>query len=152
VSSTKSAPPLVLALRPSRILIALLALVHLGAVILLWLLPWPLAIRLAVISLLIANLLWVLRRLPGVRGPRNLQCAEWLGDGRWLLHGFGGESFEAELQADSFVHPVLVVLNFRLRGSRAGRSLVLFRDALERETLRRLRVRLGSEGVRPASG
>ena len=64
----------------------------------------------------------------------------------WVLHMQGGRTVTGRLLGSSFVHPRLLVLNFRT-GRFFGRSLVLTEDAADADLLRRLRVRLMCGGV-----
>lgn len=135
----------------SRILASLLALIHIGACGLLFVLPWGLTLKLALVVLLLVNLFVVLRKFPGLSRPKNIQAIEWCGDGSWFIRTFAGKQFTAQLQPSSFVHPWLVILNFHLQEEKGLRSVVLFPDALDRETLRCLRVRLAIEGCTETS-
>lgn len=147
MSSTRSAPPLWLGISFSRQLAGLLILLHVGAGTLLFVLPWPLVFSAAFASLLLAQLVYVIRHLPGYARAGNIQAVEWCADGRWLLHDFAGEPYLAQLLPSSFVHPWLVILNFRLVDKNGRRSLALLADAADSESLRSLRLRLGIEGL-----
>ncbi len=59
----------------------------------------------------------------------------------WSLYMATGVVERATLHPSSFVRPWLIVLNFSVRRF-DRRSLILFSDSLDRETLRRLRVQL----------
>jgi hypothetical protein len=50
------------------------------------------------------------------------------------------------LHPSTYVHPWLVVLNFRLADRRRLRSLVLLPDTLDADSFRHLRLRLGLIG------
>ena len=80
------------------------------------------------------------------RSPHAIQTALWQADGSWFLTFVDGRQQEVELSPSTFVSLSLVVLNFR-----AGRlrryATPLFRDALDSETLRRLRQRLRIDGA-----
>jgi len=63
-------------------------------------------------------------------------------DGDWsLILGDQSECY-VDLCDDSYVHPLLVILNFKVEGSYRRISLPLFKDALGAETHRQLRSRL----------
>lgn len=150
MSSTRYVSPLTLKPRPSRILSALLLLSHGGALLLLLPLVLPPAVKLAFASVLALSLWQGWHRLAGRVRAGNIHSLVWKSDGDWLLITAAGEQLDAELQASSYVHPCLVVLNFRLPGRHRSRSLALFPDALDSEIFRQLRVRLGVMGD-PAS-
>ncbi|MGH8458700.1 MAG: protein YgfX [Nevskiales bacterium] len=75
----------------------------------------------------------------GRRASRRIVCQ---GDGRWLLQDHLGEMHPAHLLPSSYLHPRLVILNFRLAEYPRRRNLVLFPDSLDAQTLRQLRMRL----------
>ncbi|NOX75942.1 MAG: hypothetical protein GXP17_04880 [Gammaproteobacteria bacterium] len=139
MSSKKSVSPLTFTPEPSRVLMLILLVSHLGGAALLW----PLDLSAAVKALLVALLLMSLIASWPRRGKGGLQRLTWQADGDWLLQAHGGDDIEATLLPGSYRHPWLVVLNFQLEGSRRRRSVVLFADALEPEMHRKLRVRLG---------
>ncbi len=64
---------------------------------------------------------------------------EWDTDGDWTLETGDGHRGAAVLSAHPFVHPWFVILHFKSEHGRRHR-LILPRDALDSETLRRLRV------------
>ncbi|MET0065476.1 MAG: protein YgfX [Candidatus Thiodiazotropha sp.] len=59
------------------------------------------------------------------------------------LYMAGGRQRKARLRGDSFVSPWLIVLRFDLPQGQGRPSLVLFRDALDQDRMRRLRIILG---------
>ena len=146
MAALKFTSPLLLKLKLSRVLVGLLVFIHVGACGLLFVLPWQLMPKLFFVLLLCVNLFFVLRKLPGLTRSGNIQTLEWAGDGNWYIKTFAGKELAAQLQPSSFVHSWLVILNFRLQEQKRLHSVVLFFDALDKETLRRLRVRLGIEG------
>jgi hypothetical protein len=75
----------------------------------------------------------------GRRAPRRVVCR---GDGRWLLQDHRGEMQSARLLPTSYLHPRLVILNFRLEQRPRRRNLVLCQDSLDAQTLRQLSARL----------
>ncbi len=137
--SKKSVSPLTFTPEPSRILMLILLVTHLGGAALLW----PLDLSWTVKALLFAMLLVSLIASWPRRGRGGLRRLTWQADGDWLLQTREGDDIEATLLPGSYRHPWLVVLNFRLEGSRRRRSVVLFADALDPEMHRKLRVRLG---------
>ncbi len=100
--------------------------------------------------MLMASLIVTLQRQAGVPRAGNIATLVWKADGDWVIETVEGKSFDAQLQPSSYVHPWLVVLNFRLEKSRRLRSIVIFPDTLDVGVFRELRVRLGIEGGRQA--
>ncbi len=99
--------------------------------------PWRLVLSLLVVISLVHGL-----RSQVLRSGRfALRAAELGADGSWLLYTAKGAIQSASLSRSSFVRPRLTVLNFST--GRFGRSsMILLPDAVDGETLRRLRVRL----------
>lgn len=135
MSSRASATPLVVDLRPSRALRALVALAHAGAWAALVPLGWTWAIAGAALLGPAAVAEW---RALGTAG-RLL----WHADGRWTLAGDGaGPAWR--LARVTFLGPWVVVLV--LRDGRRVHRLALARDGVAAHQWRRLRVRLRLEG------
>ena len=63
-------------------------------------------------------------------------------DGDWLLIFHDQSEHYVYLCDDSYVHPLLIILNFKEEGHFSRISLPLFRDALGTEAHRQLRCRL----------
>lgn len=72
--------------------------------------------------------------------------AVWEGDSYWSLTDRRGECVSASLSGQTYVHPRLVILNFKLPGRRRPLAVVIPPDALPADVHRRLRVRLRLEG------
>ena len=78
----------------------------------------------------------------------------WDSDNDWSLHAASGEQLAVRLLPGSYVHPLLVILNFELEAPPLGtspsgqlfntrrRSIVLAKDSADATTLRQLRARL----------
>ena len=133
-------PPLLLRPRPSRLLLAYLALSHLlGALVVVALpLSWPQ--RLGLGALVGISVCWGALTHVWPRAPWAVREALWGEDGWELLLGTGTR-VQARLAPSSFVGTRLLVLNFRGPPWRRP-SLVLLSDGLDADTLRRLRARL----------
>ncbi len=142
MSSQRSAAPLRIRPRPSRRLAILLSLAHGGGLLIVPLLPWPWWGLLTMASMLIFSLASCLARHVLLLHPRAVTGIDWTGEGRWLLTLRNGEQITARLAQDSYLHPQLVILSFH-RGRWRRQSVVLCRDAVDQESFRRLRVRLG---------
>lgn len=63
-------------------------------------------------------------------------------DGDWSLRLYDQSELHVVLCDDSYVHPLMVILNFKITNSYRRLSLPLFRDALDAEPHRQLRSRL----------
>jgi hypothetical protein len=146
MSSTKYAQPLRLNPKPSRILLGLLTVGHLGAIAVLLPLDFPLIIKLLIVVVLLVSLVVAWRKQPGKVGEGGVKTLIWKADGNWLLETIDGESLNATLHESTYVHPWLVVLNFRQEGKQGLLSFVLAPDALDHEIFRELRVRLKVAG------
>ena len=146
MSSTKYAQPLRLHPKPSRILISLLSAGHLGAVLVLIPLDLPLLVKLLIAAVLAVSLWVALRKQPGSVAEGGVRSLIWQADGQWLLETADGEQWPATLHQSTYVHPWMVVLNFRQEGKPGLLSVVLAPDSLDAETFRELRVRLKVAG------
>ena len=71
----------------------------------------------------------------------------WKDSGEWVLELEDDTHYETRLLPSSYASPWLVVLNFDRAEASNKRSVTLFRDALDQELFRQLRVRLGMEGI-----
>lgn len=122
----------------------LLILVHLGGILMLLNMQWQWWQIVLMSSVVLISLIYNFGRHVLQTHQQSITEINWTSDGRWLLTTRSGNSFQARLSENSFLHPQLVVLNFN-RGRWKRQSVVLFRDALDQESFRRLRVRLGRE-------
>ena len=129
----------------SRQLAAMLLIFHGSALVLLPFLPIPF-LAACVLALLVAGSLAYYWRLELLRrGQRAVTIIEWSGEGEWIITGPDGVEHAAELDGSSYLHPRLMVLNFRL--SEGGRRhSILTRDCMESSLFRRLSVRLNLGG------
>jgi len=100
--------------------------------------PW-LSVLLPVIAL---HLRWSYRRFGCLEGQRVVRRVIWRRDGSWQIADSGASMREARLLAHSFLHPALLVLNFRRLDDGARRVVVLCRDSESEAVLRQLRRRL----------
>lgn len=145
MSSSVFDRPLRLELKPSRYLYLLILISYGGASLLLWLTPLWWVLKLLLTLLLLGDGRRQLRRHVWYRPPAAIQELIWKEDGRWVRPGAGTIQDTELTLKQSFVHPRLVVLNFAAGRWRTN-SVVILPDALDRDTFRRLRVRLRVEG------
>lgn len=148
MSSAKFAQPLRLKPKPSRILMALLVAGHLGAMAVLVPLDLSLPIKIVIGVMLLVSLVVAWRKQPGQVAEGGVQTLTWQTDSEWLLETLDGEQFKATLHESTYVHPWLVVLNFRAENKPSLLSFTLAPDALDAEIFRDLRVRLKMAGNR----
>ncbi len=141
-----------LRLRPgvSRQLTLYVWAIHLLALPGLMLIPLSPWLKVCIIMLLASSLFCIHRRHIGRQSPQAIEEAIWDEQGIWHLRLASGDTLEADLFPDSFVSLTLVLLNFR--AVRYHRSLILAPGALDRDTLRRLRVRLKLDYGKPGDG
>ncbi|HEC18107.1 MAG TPA: hypothetical protein ENI97_02050 [Gammaproteobacteria bacterium] len=105
------------------------------------------AIKLIIALFLLISLVVAWKKQPGHIGEAGVKTLVWQPDGSWLLESEDGQVFNAHLHESTYVHPWLVVLNFRVPGKRGLLSFPLAPDALDGETFRALRTRLKVSGV-----
>jgi hypothetical protein len=144
MSSSGYAAPLRLELRRSRRLALYLAAAHAGALALVSLLPLGVLAGMLLAALICLSLARTFVAHILMRGERAVVALVWARDGEWRLLERGGREHVCRLRPGSFRHPFLTVLNFT--GARRC-TIVLLADSLDRDTFRRLRVRLGLHGA-----
>lgn len=165
MSSAKSVAPLRLELGTSRKLIALILVSHAGALLLVWTLPWP-GYSLLGLSLCILISLYLSWQWHVSQPVRELL---WDAHDQWWFTDSRGRTVKADLLPQSYIHPGILVLLFKVAGGSAAlrtasstqttfathastpngrsylqrrRAVVVFTDAADTELLRQLRVRL----------
>ena len=154
MSSQKSAPPLKVELRPSRWLASLILFAHGGALAVLVPLTLPIWALAPLVGLVTGSLIYTLKTHAMLRGPLTIRRVIWDSDNDWSLHAASGEQLAVRLLPGSYVHPLLVILNFELEAPPLGtsprgqlfntrrRSILLAKDSADATTLRQLRARL----------
>lgn len=80
------------------------------------------------------------------RGPKAIRRLQWQSDGHWLLENRQQQNLPATLLPSSYLHPRLLILNFKLQDG-GRRNVLLLPDSLDAQTLRRLRSRLRIEAA-----
>jgi toxin CptA len=132
-----------ISIRPgfSRPLAVYLLSLHGFALGLIVLLPLQWAYRIPLTILIIFSLFHYRRRYLSPQGGRGVTAMEWRGEQEWILHNALGESETVYLSGSSYIHPRLLILNFKTAAGKR-RSLCLTTDRVDREQLRRLRTRL----------
>jgi hypothetical protein len=139
--STKYATPLSLNLRPSRLFAGLLCFIHGGAALCLPPLDMPAWVK-VLLGILVALSCVVTIRRALLLDANAIVGLVWDVEDNWTLISAAGDTLNARLKPGSYVHPWLVVLNFYTDTKWRNTAVVLFPDALDTQTHRRLRVRL----------
>lgn len=148
MSSKRYAPALVIRPHTSCILATIILLVHVVAVALLWPLYVQFGLKVALLLPLLLvsgfrNCVYYVMRT----ARTSIVCITCITDDHWLLEQKDGTRVNASLRKHSYVHPRLIILNFLLENKRKI-SIPLLADSVDREILRKLRVRLF--GIRSA--
>jgi len=148
-SFEKSAIPLVLALKPSRILQTMSVSCHLLAVIAVFIANIPLAAQLTSTAVIVISLGY------NYRQDSKSQLLIWRAGNRWVIEGDSTAlpansinsqtSLAAELHSIDFFSMYLVILTLRTETERREKFVIPY-DALTENTFRLLRVRLRIEG------
>lgn len=151
--------------RGSRLFACAVSLLHAGAFALSLILPVAVSMTALLAFAVAVSCVCTLAGPVFRRLPSSILGLEWRADGSWRARRRDGGEEELVLLPDSYVHPLLVVLNFRRAGEGwrlrslattpvkailavAGRrSVVLLPDSADHDTLRRLRARLRLEGA-----
>ena len=139
------------AIRPSRLMAIMLIAVHGVAVWAVWVSALPVAMHITLKLVLVLSLWFCLRQSGWLYAPRFVTslrirpaAQDEEGD-RLEAQCRNGSRLEGEVLEGNFVAPWLVTLGFRPHGVRRWfprKVITLLPDSADRESLRRLRVRL----------
>jgi len=143
MSSSSFADTIDLQLRPSLRALKLLFALHLVPVGLLPFAMQPGQPMIVLAAAFAVSWLWLRRHPVFGFGPRALVRVTWQADGSWALREQSGLSSAAELLGNSYLHPKLLVLNFKLKDG-ARRSRAILGDEATPAQLQRLRARLST--------
>lgn len=134
--------PLSIEFKPSRRLLFILAASHLGALLILVPVTFPIWAKI-ILAFALALSAW-----------RNARRYLWRNDPKSVLalRLYSAEKIEimladrtwqsAHIEGERFIHPLLVIVHCRLEESRKRIPVVILSDTLELERFRELRVRL----------
>ena len=117
-----------------------LSAAHLAAGGLLWLVPIPVLGKSVFTLAIVVSLAYFLARDALLHAPHSIVALELRDGGGVSLQTRRGEWIEGAVLDSSYVSPYLTVVNFRLRGGRATRNVVLLSDNLDPRDGRRLRM------------
>jgi len=129
-------------LKASRVLAALLVAMHAVGAVLLWILPLAPWLKAAATSVLLASLMFYLRRDALRSLARSVTALSLNSECGCAIQSVRGEWLETKLLGSSFVSPYLTVLNLSPHGAWRARHVVIFPDAVDPEAFRQLRVLL----------
>ena len=146
MSSTVSEIPLSIEIKPSRLLTVYVLCIHAAATLVATILPVSLWIMCGMLLLLLMSCAVTYTRRINLHTRNAVVGLERRPDGAWQIHLKDGSAHQVNLLPDSYLHPELLVLNFKLCSGKR-RSVVLARDSADSTSLRRLRVALAL-GVR----
>ena len=130
-----------LQLHPSPICSILLLTVYSLAILIVFLLPMAVLVRIGLVILLVCALAYYLIRHAWLLLPTSYVAIR-IEENSAVLITRGGKELSGQVLHDSVVTPVLVVLNVLPHAERRARSVVVFPDSLDRELNRKLRVLL----------
>ena len=125
--------------QPSGYLAISLLLAHSAALLAIYAIPLPGWAKIALTLLLLANLLFYLRRDAQLSAPSSVITLTLDGDDL-MLTARNGKCWVARLLSTSMVTPVLTVLNSSSPGAIFARPIIIFPDSLDAESFRQLRV------------
>jgi hypothetical protein len=127
-------------LKPSMRLTFALATAHLVAAIVLAITPLAIAFRVLLGALVVASAWHCLRRHALRVGPHAVAAMEVERDGNVQLTLRSGAEIRGRILGDSFVNPLLTVVNLRDHDSGKRHAVVLAADSADPQALRVLRV------------
>ena len=139
-SFEKSAIPLALARKPSRVLRVASALCHAAAALAILLAAIPLSATVIALALIAASAFY------NYQQDSRPQALIWRAGNRWVIEATGEQTdTSAELHRIDFLSRWLVILTLRRQTGRTVKFVIPY-DALSKDTFRLLRVRLRIEG------
>lgn len=141
MSSTSYERPLRLNPQVSFLLLAIIAAIHIAAVVVVFILPMPILLKALFAPLIILAGVYVLRRRVLFLDRQSIKNIVHHMHGDWYLELRDGQQYRAELRNDTFVSRWLIVLNFRADNGKSY-SLPIIPGVLDQESCRQLRVRL----------
>ena len=132
--------PLRLKNQPSKWLTCWLGMIHSVSLILLLFVELALWIKLILVTFILLSLFYNLKSHVFLGFPGSILEVYLNQNDEWILYRRDGNIVEARLRNGAFVHPKMVILPFRYGMNFT--SVVLIPNQDNKDTLRRLRVRL----------
>ncbi len=133
--------PLIIIIKVSVFLGGLLAMSHIGVGLLIWMLPWPVWVRMVLTIGLMLSLYREVRRHALRQGPKAITALEIDTDGDYSLRVGQGDWTPCQF-VESFRSEWLVIVRLNIGDRRWPVSVLLARDAVDPTLLRELRARL----------
>ena len=142
MSFRKYATPLELTLKPSSIATWLYSFIVVLTLLLIFFLPVALGLQVLLLVSVVAGFVGILLNEWQCLFKQSIKRIRWQEGNEWQLEYLANDKDEARLLGDSVNFSYLVILNFKVEGRRRIRSVSIFKDSLDSDTFRRLRVRL----------
>ncbi len=139
MSSRQYAPPLRIKLQSSHLLSTFIISSHILTFSVLWFLPVHSVFILLSLPVLIASTYRSLKKHTFEKHRIHEVIHD--SDGDWKLFIGGKKEVYADLQADSYRHPFISILNFKTE-DKEKHTVILLPDNVDRESFRQLRVLL----------
>ena len=127
---------------PSGMLATILGSVHLFNLALLWVVPFPLWVKLAFSTIIMGSAIYSIKRNALLAFQESIIAFQLDSDCKCEIQKRGGKWVEAELLGTSFVAPYLTLLNLKFPGKRFTQHIIILPDAVDTELFRQLRVLL----------
>ena len=159
MSSKKYATPLRLEVKPSQILLYFLLVIHLIALLITYLLKFNLLLSGFISTLIILSAYFVISKYAILNSSKAIVKLIWDANDEWIIETKSGNTVQAKLKQDSYIHPFITILIFnrileaeqRNPSSISGLqnlhpnyryNVILLKDNIAANDFRRLRVRL----------
>jgi toxin CptA len=138
-----------IALRPSRMLTAILLIAHGAAIVLIVLVGLPPWLQVIAIGVLVASLAFYVRQTALLRSPDAVIAIEIASDDAFSIQTRRGDWLGCEVLGSTYVASFLTLLNLRELDKGAVRHAAILPDSTDAEDFRRLRVWLRWKRVTP---
>ena len=132
--------PLVIVLKPSRVLAMILLVAHGVSGVLIVILPLAIWLKVLGIAIIVIAAIYYVRHYALLKMPTAVHELRMLSEGR--LEIFRSDWRSAELVGEQFIHPLLTIIRCRTKTDRWPIAIVILSDMLDAESFRALRVRL----------
>lgn len=130
-------------LRPSRQYLIIFGMIVLASVLILIGLPIPLWLKLIAIAIVLVHGFRVCWRYALLRDKLSITIIRYVDEGRWVIQTREG-TFAAQLQSNSTVTSIIILLHFKIAGKMLPLKSIIFRDSLSADDFRQLLVILNN--------
>ena len=127
--------------KPSRLFLIISFVVHILAILAICLSNVGVILKIFLVSLILLNCYYLCYYM-GLQHSSNIIVKCLKCNGEWILFDCCRKEHLAQLLNDTLITPFLIILNFRLLSNNYKKSLVLFKDSLDKDTFRKLQVSL----------